>query len=120
MVNDERYNAVGGIFYDLSKVFDLVEHEKFYGVRGAELNLFKSYLYNRKQYVVLNSSKSSLRNVGHGVPQGRVLGPLLFTIDVNDISNLNFFGNHFMYADDKKKKASCRRSLVGRVLTYYT
>lgn len=103
---DEGYNAVGGVFYDLSKAFDLVDHDimleklQFYGVRGVELNLFKSYLNNRKQYVVLNNSKSSLGNVEHGVPQGSVLGPLLFTIYINDINNLELFGKLYMYADD--------------------
>ena len=76
---DEGYNAVGDVFYDLSRAFDLVDHDimlekfKFYFVRGAELNFFTSYLYNRKQYVTLNNSKSRLGNVEHGVLQGSVL-----------------------------------------------
>lgn len=103
---DEGYGGVAGIFYDLSKAFDLVDHNvlieklSYYGIRGRALQLIKSYLEDRKQYVQINVSKSEVGFVEHGVPQGSVLGPLLFTVFINDISNLNLYGKPIMYADD--------------------
>lgn len=103
---DDGFSGVGGIFYDLSKAFDLVDHNiminklEYYGVNGRDLLLIRSYLENRKQYVEVNGEKSFIGSVEYGVPQGSVLGPLLFKIYVNDIKNLQVFGKMFMYADD--------------------
>ena len=71
------------------------------GISGSLLQLFKNYLYNRKQRVVLNGSFSSYLDIESGVPQGSVLGPLLFLIYINDlekdiISNINFFADDTM------------------------
>lgn len=103
---DDGYAGVGAIFYDFSKAFELVDHtvliEKlaFYGLMGRELGLLKSYLSNRRQYVQINEYKSSTEHVKYGVPQGSVLGPLLFKIYLNDINNIGMKGKIFMYADD--------------------
>ena len=73
-----------GIFLDLQKAFDMVNYTvllkklELYGVRGAVLKWFSNYLSSRKQYTVLHNCESTLESVTCGVPQGSVLGPLLF------------------------------------------
>ena len=79
-----------GLFIDLSKAFDTLDHNilinklEFYGVRGKGLDWFRSYLSNRQQYVQFNGTKSGLLKIKTGVPQGSILGPLLFLIYIND------------------------------------
>ena len=94
------------VFLDLSKAFDTIDHNillhklEFYGVRGLALNWFQSYLTDRKQYVLYNNVQSQTLGITCGVPQGSVLGPLLFLIYVNDIANYLTHSKLISFADD--------------------
>ena len=95
-----------GIFLDLSKAFDTVNHHlllqklEHYGIRDLALNWFNSYLTKRKQYVSLGNVKSDLLEISCGVPQGSVLGPLLFLLYINDFSNSSKKLDFHIFADD--------------------
>ena len=94
------------VFLDLSKAFDTINHSillhklNYYGFRRGGLNLLNSYLWNRKQYVQFGGTKSSLSNIMTGVPQGSILGPLVFIIYMNDINKASFILRLLIYADD--------------------
>ena len=94
-----------GVFCDLAKCFDTISHsillrklEKI-GIQGLELEWFKNYLNNRNQFVYTNGEKSNLLGINKGVPQGSILGPILFLIYINDIKNCTSLMT-LLFADD--------------------
>src|SRR6218665_1859309 len=95
-----------GVLFDLSKAFDTVNHDILlqklyhYSIKGMQFHWFKSYLTERSQYICCKEASSSIKNIRYGVPQGSILGPILFLIHINDlpdVSNCLFF---VLFADD--------------------
>jgi exonuclease III len=117
-------------FADFSKAFDTVDYATVLkrlhsiGFSRDALNWFLSYLTNRKQFVQVNDKKSELLDVHYGVPQGSILGPILFNIYVNDLQS-DFHCSCFQYADDTtlydhctpRSLAKCANKLNGTMST---
>ena len=103
-IDNKKYSI--GIFVDLQKAFDTIDHGillnklYYYGIRGVPLKWFQNYLHDRKQFVTLNGVASDYLPVHCGVPQGSILGPLLFLIYVNDIVNCSNLLHFIIFADD--------------------
>ena len=103
-LNDGQFGW--GIFIDLEKAFDTVSHNiligklNHYGTRGIPNDWFRSYLSDRTQFVSINGFNSDYKTVKYGVPQGSVLGPLLFLIFIKDLNIAIENSETFHYADD--------------------
>ena len=103
-IDNQKFGC--GVFIDFKKAFDTVNHDilllkmEHYGIRGAAYSWFKSYLSNRKQFLSLNGVDSAIKTIFCGVPQGSVLGPLLFLIYINDLTNISSKLKFYLFADD--------------------
>ena len=101
------------LLIDFSEAFDIVDHSilieklEHYGIRGLALDWLKSYLSDRKQFVSINGVNSTPQFMTYGVPQGYILGPLLFLIYINDIPEIARFAKFFLYADDANINTNC-------------
>ena len=102
-IDKGKTNAV--IFLDLKKAFDTVDHDilikklSYYGLNGKELSLLQSYLTNRSQYCSVNGKVSNFSSISCAVPQGSILGPLLFIIYMNDLQQVTDNCDISMYVD---------------------
>jgi retron-type reverse transcriptase len=102
---DNNYFSIG-VFFDLSKAFDTVNHKillkklEHCGIRGICLDWLTDYLTDRRQCVSFNGHVSQISDIKCGVPQGSILGPLLFLIYMKDISNASSLLHFIMFADD--------------------
>ena len=118
----DRYNVPTNIYIDLSKAFDTLDHSillsklKYYGVTGCSYDLLSSYLTGRSQYVEFSGHKSNTLPISTGVPQGSVLGPLLFLVCINDLPLVSNIFDMLMYADDTTLYCNINQNVTAEVI----
>ena len=112
--NVNENQITGAILLDISKCFDVIDHSlllrklNYYGIRGKEYSWFKSYLNGRRQAVTCHGTLSQFLDVDTGVPQGSVLGPFLFLLFINDVTNcIPDGGVSNLFADDNFIYVAC-------------
>ena len=106
LIKKEKNYHTLSTFLDLSKAFDTIDHNILlnklyhYGIRGNTLKWFQSYLFKRSHCVYFDNNVSDIKKIACGVPQGSVLGPLLFLLYINDIEYALTYSSMILFADD--------------------
>ena len=112
LTNIDNDELTGLVFIDFREAFDVIDHElllkdlSMFGVRPSSVTWFKSYLSERKQFITLGKVKSEQLTVKQGVPQGSILGPVLFVLFINDIPFYVHKSTMDIYADDSTLSSS--------------
>ena len=112
----------GAVFVDLSKAFDTVDHARLlsklpiYGILNWELKWFESYLFNQNHFVSFHSVPSEVCSISCGVPQGSILGPLLFVLLINDLEFQLKYSQIIVYADDAVIYFADKGSIIQEIL----